>query len=178
MTFKVRVGPPQIAIHHSSTVLVTEPNGEMVSPSDQGLYLLDTRLISAWAVQANGESWDLLTGGAVRHDTARIYLTNREFMTQDGTIPLRTLSFVLSRQIDGGLHEDLDITNHGRDNVRFNLEVRVRSDFADIFDVKAERNIRRGHISSSWSEGQILTTTYRNQDFLRAVKIGVQPARA
>jgi glycogen debranching enzyme len=176
MTFKVRVGPPRIAIHHTSTVLVTEPNGEMTWPSDQGLYLLDTRLISAWSVQANGEIWDLLTGGAVRHDTARIYLTNREFPTEDGTIPRRTLSLVLSRHIDGGLHEDLDITNHGRTGIRFNLEVLIRSDFADVFDVKAKRNIRRGHISSNWSEGQTLTTTYRNQDFLRAVAIGVRPA--
>lgn len=175
MTFKVRVGPAQIAIHHTVTVLVTEPNGEMLWPSDRGLYLLDTRLISAWSVQANGESWDPLNGGAVRHDTARIYLTNREFLTQDGTIPRRTLSFVLSRHVDGGLHEDLDITNHGRTAIRFNLEVLVRSDFADVFDVKAKRNIRRGHISSSWSDGQTLTTAYRNEDFVRAVTITVQP---
>jgi len=175
MTFKVQVGPPQIAIHHTSTVLVTEPNGEVVWPSDRGLYLLDTRLISAWAVQANGESWELLTGGAVRHDTAQICLTNRDFLTEDGTIPERTLSLVLSRHIDGGLHEDLDIANHGRTAIRFNLEVLVRSDFADVFDVKAKRNVRRGHISSNWSAGQTLDTTYRNQDFLRAVTIAVQP---
>jgi glycogen debranching enzyme len=178
MTFKVRVGPAQIAIHHASTVLVTEPNGEMVWPSDRGLYLLDTRLISAWAVQANGESWDLLNGGAVRHDTARIYLTNREFATEDGTVGERTLSLALSRHIDGGLHEDLDITNHGGTAIRFNLEVLIRSDFADVFDVKAKRNIRRGHISSSWIDGQTLTTTYRNKDFVRAVAIDVQPAEA
>ena len=136
---------------------------------------MDTRLINAWAVQANGESWDLLNGGAVRHDTARIYLTNREFQTQDGMVPRSTLSFVLSRRIAGGLHEDLDITNHGRTAIRFNLEVLVRSDFADVFDVKAKRNIRRGHISSSWSDGQTLSTVYRNEDFIRAVAITVQP---
>jgi glycogen debranching enzyme len=176
MTFKVRVGPAQIAIHHASTVLVSEPNGEMVWPSDHGLYLLDTRLISAWSVQANGESWELLNGGAVRHDTARIYLTNREFLTEDGTVASRTLSLVVSRHIDGGLHEDLDITNHGGTEIRFNLEVLIRSDFADVFDVKAKRNVRRGHISSSWMDGQTLTTTYRNEDFVRAVAIDVQPA--
>src|ERR1700716_3968923 len=84
MTFKVQVGPPQIAIHHAMTVLVTEPNGEIMWPSDKGLYLLDTRLISAWAVQANGESWELLNGGAVYHDTAKIYLTNLQLETEDG----------------------------------------------------------------------------------------------
>src|SRR5580658_1480212 len=143
MAFKVQVGPPQIAIHNAMTVLVTETNGEVTWPSDNGLYLQDTRLISAWAVQANGESWDLLNGGAVHYNTARIYLTNREFLTEDGTIPRRTLSFVLSRHIDGGLHEDLDIVNHGPVAVRFNLEVMIRCDFADVFDVKAKRNIRR-----------------------------------
>jgi glycogen debranching enzyme len=175
MAFKVQVGPPQIAIHQAMTVLVTEPNGEIAWPSDMGLYLLDTRLISAWSVQANGEGWDLLNGGAVHHDTARVYLTNREFLTEDGTIPRRTLSFVLSRRIDGGLLEDLRIVNHGRDTIRFNLEVLVRSDFADVFDVKAKRNVRRGHIGSTWSDGQTLTTTYRNKDFVRAVTIAVQP---
>jgi glycogen debranching enzyme len=176
VSFKVQVGPPQIAIHHAGTVLVTEPNGEMTWPSDMGLYLHDTRLISAWSVQANGESWDLMNGGAVRHGTARIYLTNREFLTEDGVIPSRTLSLVLSRHLENGLHEDLDITNHSRVAIRFNLEVLIRCDFADIFDVKSNRNIRRGHISSAWSDGQGLTTSYRNEDFIRAVMVTVRPS--
>ena len=46
MTFKVEVGPPQIAIHHAQTVLITETNGEVGWPSDKGLYFLDTRLVS------------------------------------------------------------------------------------------------------------------------------------
>jgi glycogen debranching enzyme len=175
MTFKVQVGPPQIAIHQAKTVLVTDPNGEMDWPSDRGLYLQDTRLISGWSAQANGESWELLNGGAVHHDTARIYLTNREFLTEDGTVPSRTLSFRLARHIDCGLHEDLDITNHGRATIRFNLEVVIRSDFADVFDVKANLNVRRGHISSAMPDGQTLVTTYRNESFLRAVSITVHP---
>ena len=175
MSFKVRVGLPQIAIHHAQTVLVTDPNGEMTWPSDMGLYLLDTRLISAWSVQANGESWDLLTGGAVHHDTARIYLTNRAFATEDGTIPRRTLSLVLSRRILRGMHEDLDLTNHGASTIRFNLEILVRSDFSDVFDVKAKRNIRRGHISSVWSDADGLVTTYRNKDFFRQTAIAIAP---
>ena len=177
MSFKVQVGPPQIAIHHASAVLVTEANGEMRWPSDKGLYLNDTRLISAWSVQANGEDWDLINGGAVRHSTARVYLTNRQFLTEDGPITPRSLALVLSRHIEGGMHEDLEITNHSRAAVRFNLEVVVRCDFADVFDVKDQRNVRRGRINSTWSENQTLTTTYRNKDFLRAVMIAVRPAK-
>ena len=171
MPFKVEVGPPQIAIHHGQTVLITEPDGQVNWPSDKGLYFFDTRVVSAWAVYANGEPWELLNGGAIAYDTACIYLINRTFLSEDGTIPERTLAFAISRTIDGGLHEDLDITNHGRNLVRFNLEIAPRSDFADVFDVKSGRIVRRGHISTEWSNAhQRLRTTYRNEDFLRAVE--------
>ena len=168
MTFKVQVGPPQIAIHQAMTVLVTETDGHISWPSDKGLYFFDTRLISAWAVYANGAEWDLLSGGAVNFDTARIFLTNQAFLTEDGPIQAHTLAFELSRVLAQGMHEDLDITNHGQKPVRFNLEIALRSDFADVFDVKSSRSIRRGRITTDWSESrQTLRTTYQNADFDR-----------
>ena len=65
MAFKVQVGPAQIAIHQGQSVLLTEPDGQVNWPSNRGLYFRDTRVISAWAIYANGEPWDLLSGGAV-----------------------------------------------------------------------------------------------------------------
>ena len=175
MPFKVQVGPPQIAIHQAQTVLVTDTDGQVTWPSEKGLYFFDTRLVSAWAIYANGEPWDLLNGGAMTYDTARIFLTNRSFLTEDGAVPAHSLGFVLGRRLAGGLHEDLDITNHGRKHVRFNLEIAIRSDFADVFEVKSNRIVRRGRITTEWSDAQQkLRTTYRNQDFLRAVHIGTR----
>src|SRR6185312_3124660 len=87
----------------------------------------------------------------------------------------QTLGFVLSRMINHGMHEDLDVTNYGQKPVRVNLEVAVRADFADTFDVKAHRNIRRGHIRTDWSESeQRIVSAYRNRDFHRAVTIAVK----
>jgi hypothetical protein len=65
MPFKVQVGPQQVTIHQGQTVLVTEPDGQVSWPSDKGLYFFDTRVISSWAIYANGEPWDLLNGGAI-----------------------------------------------------------------------------------------------------------------
>jgi hypothetical protein len=87
MPFKVQVGPHQVAIHHGQTVLVSEPNGQINWPSEKGLYFLDTRVISSWAIYANGKPWDLLNGGAMTYYAARIYLTNRRIDTADGVIP-------------------------------------------------------------------------------------------
>ncbi len=69
MSFKVQVGPPQIAIHQGQTVLVTEPDGQIGWPSDRGLYFFDTRVISAWALYANGET--LGTAERRRHRARR-----------------------------------------------------------------------------------------------------------
>ena len=174
MPFKVQVGPPQIAIHQAMTVLVTESDGQINRPSDKGLYFFDTRLISAWAVYANGKPWDLLNGGAMNFDTARIFLTNQAFLTEDGPIARQTLAFQIARVLCQGLHEDLDLTNHSQKPVRFNLEIALRSDFADVFDVKTKRDIRRGRITTDWSEPkQTLCTTYRNSDFSRSVSVAV-----
>jgi N-terminal domain of (some) glycogen debranching enzymes len=53
MAFKVQVGPPQIAIHHSHTILVSELDGQIKWPSEKGLFFRDTRLISNWAIYAS-----------------------------------------------------------------------------------------------------------------------------
>jgi len=172
MAFKVQVGPAQIAIHQGQTVLVTEPNGQVGWPSERGLYFRDTRLISAWAIYANGETWDLLNGGAISFHAARIFLTNRALMTEDGPIAARTLGLMIGRHVDGGLHEDIDVTNNSQNSVRFNLEIAIRADFADIFEVKGHHIVRRGRITTSWSvKRQVLHITYRNKNFSREVII-------
>ncbi|WP_419729306.1 glycogen debranching N-terminal domain-containing protein [Lichenicola sp.] len=172
MPFKVQVGPPQIAIHQAQTVLITENDGGITWPTDKGLYFRDTRLISAWSIYANGVPWRLLNGGAITYYAARVFLTNDAFRTQDGMVDARTVALVISREIDGGMHEDLDITNHGAAPLKFNLELALRCDFADTFEVKSDRIVRRGKITTVWDEAaQKLSNTYCNADFIRAVTI-------
>jgi glycogen debranching enzyme len=181
MAFKVQVGPPQISIHQGQTVLITEQNGQINWPSEKGLFFFDTRVVSSWIIYANGEPWELLSGGAINYHASRIFLTNRSLLTEDGTIPPRTLGLTVSRSISGGMHEDLDVTNNSMKPVRFQLEIALRCDFADIFEVKSGRIVRRGRIVTQWSEAhQHLRTTYRNGDFSRAVTISPahSPAKA
>jgi glycogen debranching enzyme len=175
--FKVQVGPPQIAIHQGQTVLISEQDGQINSPSDKGVYFLDTRIISSWQIYANGEPWELLNGGPVNYYAAHIFLTNKSILTEDGTILPRTLGLTIGRSVSGGLHEDLDITNNSMRSVRFQLEIALRCDFADIFEVKSARIVRRGQITTEWSEAeQRLRTAYSNRDFQRAVTITVSRA--
>jgi glycogen debranching enzyme len=181
MSLEVKVGPPQLAIHRGYTMLLTEPNGEIDFPSDKGLYFFDTRMVSSWAVYADGVPWELLNGGTPSSLLARSFLTNDAIVTAAGPIAEHTLGLTVTRHIGGGLHEDLDVTNYTMASVRFNLEIALRSDFADIFEVKSGRIIRRGHITTTWSDKhQCLTTAYRNEHFARSVTVtarhGASPA--
>jgi glycogen debranching enzyme len=172
VSFKVQVGPPQIAIHQGQTVLVSEQDGQIAWPSDKGLYFFDTRVLSAWAIYANGQGWDLLNGGTVAFFASRVFLINQAFLTEDGEVPARTLGLTISRSLSGGMHEDLDVRNFGPKRVEFNLEIAMRSDFADIFEVKSGRIVRRGRISTHWTESrQELRTAYGNADFSREVSV-------
>ncbi len=179
MPFKVQVGPPQIAIHQGQTVLISEENGQIAWPSEKGLYFRDTRLISAWSIYADGTPWVLLNGGAIAYYASRIFLTNADVLTQDGTVAARSMSLIISREADGGIHEDLDVANHGLHPVRFNLELALRCDFADTFEVKSDKIVRRGRITTQWDpDRQSLANTYRNGDFVRGVTITAVGAEA
>jgi hypothetical protein len=170
--FKVQVGPPQISIHQGQTILISELDGRINWPSDKGLYFRDTRLISNWSIYANGEPWMLLNGGAITYYAARIFLTNRIFATESGVVPERILGLTIGRWVAGGVHEDIEITNNSMKRVMFQLEIAVRSDFPDLFDVKSNRIVRRGRIATEWSkQRQRLRTTYRNGDFHRAIAL-------
>lgn len=174
MALKIKIGPPQRSIHQGHTVLTTEADGTIRCPSQKGLYYKDTRLISSWLIYADGVAWELLNSGAPAFFADRFFLTNRKISTQDGAIEPHTLGLVIGRQVDGGIRENYVLTNYACDPVRFNLEIAIRSDFADLFEVKSANFVRRGRIESEWSQqDQCLTTLYRNGDFLRGVAIRV-----
>jgi glycogen debranching enzyme len=172
MALEISVGPAQLVINQGNSVLITDRDGQIPWPTYKGLYSFDTRLISSWNIYANGEPWDLLNAGNITHYASRIFLTNRAIATVDGAIPPRSLGLALSRSITGGVHEDLDLVNHGMKSVHFNLEIAIRSDFADLFEVKSGNIVRRGRIITEWpNEALQLRTIYRNQDFCREVTV-------
>lgn len=170
MSVAISVGPPMLTINQGSTFMVTAPDGEIAADSEQGAFASDTRFVSYYEISANGTRWDLLTSSATTYYAARAYLANRPFESEDGDVPARALGLTIRRSVAEGIHEDLDITNYSAMEVRFNLEIALRSDFADIFEVKTRHFVRRGHISTSWDAGSLeLRNMYRNQDFSRAL---------
>ena len=168
MPVEINIGPPLLTINHGSTFMVTDLNGEIAADSEQGVFARDTRFVSYYAIFANGMTWTRLTSSTVTYDGARIYLTNKAFSTLDGDVPVGTLALVITRSASEGIQEDFDLRNHGLTPVCLNLEVVLRSDFADLFEVKSHRFMRRGRIETEWdAKRHELRTHYTHRDFRR-----------
>src|SRR5438477_5321734 len=170
MPIEITVGPPVLTINQGSTFVVSEHSGNMRADSEHGLFASDTRFVSYWAVFANGMPWTLLTCSPVAYYAARVNLTNPAFPAEDGDVPEGALHLTIGRSISRGVHEDLDVTNYGMNPVRFNLEVALRCDFADLFEVKSHNFVRRGRIVSRWDEKTLQNEIiYANRDFRRSL---------
>src|ERR1700737_3614965 len=169
MPVEIAVGTPLLTINHGATFMVTDLGGEIQADTEHGVFADDTRFVSYYAIFANGTPWQRLNSAATEYYAARLYLTNAVVATEDGHIPAGTLSLVISRSIGDGIHEDLDLVNHGLGPVRFNLEIALRADFADLFEVKLGHLVRRGRIVTQWHESEELETSYTNGDFRRGL---------
>jgi len=175
MALEVTVGPPLVTINNGSTFMVSELDGSITDRTDQGLYSNDTRYTNVYKLFIDGKRWTLLNSGAVAYYASKTYLVNPHVVTEHGAIEERTIGLVLGRALGDSLHEDIDIRNHSSKDLRFNLELLIRTDFADIFEVKSKTVTRKGNIETEWTgREQRLVTRYTHRDFHRALILDLQ----
>jgi glycogen debranching enzyme len=167
---RVTVGSPLLTINHGSTFMVTDLNGTINQDNFLGIFTDDTRFLSYYVCHADGVPWIRLRSTTTTYYASQIYLINPELTTENGVIPKGSLALTVSRTVDGGIHEDLDLTNYSLGPVKFNLEIALRSDFADITEVMSNKFVRRGSVQTKWDEAsKELHTTYKNKDFSRSL---------
>ncbi|HEY9658990.1 MAG TPA: glycogen debranching N-terminal domain-containing protein, partial [Allocoleopsis sp.] len=160
MPTKVSVNSGQITINDGSTFLVTDSYGWIDDNLAQGFFVADTRLISYYEVSVNRARLRLLASNPINHHSALYQFTNPPFRTVNGTVPESRLIISIRRDIGGGMHEDIDITNHHSEQVEFQLMLAIRSDFADIFEVKSQQILTRGETETVWQNGELITKYY------------------
>lgn len=168
MPIEIKVTSPGITISQGRTFMVTDEHGEIDANGDEGVYALDTRYISFYRLYINRMSWKLVNSSQVSFYASRIHLTNDPLETEDGPILGNALNLTLNRMVGEGIHEEFEIVNYATHPVRFVLEVGMRSDFADIFEVKSHHIIQRGRQETHWNDQtKTLSTTYNDRDFHR-----------
>src|SRR5438309_4620978 len=163
--------------------MVSDPDATLVPAGATGFFARDTRFVSGYSVTINGRVPLLLDASNIDHFSARHEFTSpqlplagtRNGAEHDIILEERAIGFRLDRTIFEGIHEDYDLVSYAPHPVRLILEVAIESDFADIFDVRRKRLVRRGDLQSSWHEkaGE-LRTTYTNGSFKRELHVRIE----
>lgn len=170
MTVEIKVGPPVITISQGRTFMVTTRSGMILPDSDQGLYAVDTRFVSFYQLYINRVPLEVVNSSQLTFYASRFHLTNPTIKTEGGSIAANTLNVTINRTVSDSLHEEFEVINYTGKKVQFLLELAIRSDFADIFEVKSHNIIQRGQTETIWHKQQKkLDTAYDHKDFHRAV---------
>ena len=167
---EVAVVTGQITINDGGSFLLTAADGSIDDQRAQGFFVRDTRLISYYEISLDRQPLTHIASSAITHRVARYEFTNPELMTATGIVPEKKLLITVRRDIIGGMHEDIQITNHHQTCVNVQLMLAIRSDFVDVFRVKAQKLVTDGRMETTWSDG-VLTNEYRNGSFTRSLRI-------
>ncbi len=177
MPIEIKVAPPGITISQGRTFMVTNQQGEINPRGDEGVSAIDTRFISYYRLFINREPWVLVNSSQLTFYAARFYLANPKISTESGDLEANTIGLTIERTVEDGIHEDFYITNYTGKKIRFFLQLALRSDFADIFEVKAKRFVQRGRMFTQWEKQERrLRTSYENKDFHRALIYAIPSA--
>ncbi|ADJ29659.1 glycogen debranching N-terminal domain-containing protein [Nitrosococcus watsonii] len=171
MLAKITVKPGRIILNDGSTFLVTSADGAIDENQAEGLFVQDTRLISHYELTLNRHRLLLLASSNITHHSALYVYTNSELETLKGILPKNCLVVSQQRDLVNCMHEDIDITNWHEEQVMFQMVLSIRSDFADIFQVKSKQLLIRGHIETTWQDGKLTVQYHSGESFHRGLII-------
>jgi glycogen debranching enzyme len=190
---ELRVFPGDLFIYHDRSLLVTERDG-WIRGGFAGLYEHDLRLLSRYLLLINDElpRLDALSavdaystlGYYVCPPRSRLINENSELRTQDSEVDGLGLSvhendrqvvIRMARFVGRGLHEDLEITNHGLSAATLALVWELDTDFADLFEARGGERRQTAPIETDWrpdtGSGSTLRFNYRHAELPRGVEI-------
>ncbi|NMF57739.1 amylo-alpha-1,6-glucosidase [Pseudanabaena yagii] len=108
-----------------------------------GLFCRDTRFLSRLELQIEGRSPILLSSSAQKGFALSILCANPRI---DDRIPAETIGIQREIALNGGLFEEITLTNYGTEAITFQLSLSFDADFVDLFDVRGFERKQRGTI--------------------------------
>lgn len=154
------------------TVMATSPDGFIFKHPEHGLWVYQSRALSRYRWLIHGKPPLMVSNSNVeQHSWLGYYITSPEALRNQSKDPetdaaQQSIELRLSRQVSGGLHEDVDVTNFTQSPVATWIELELESDFADPQEARSKR-MQKGRLKSSWhrepNHGGELTFDYRVQ---------------
>jgi glycogen debranching enzyme len=134
-----------------------------------GLFIRDTRVLSRWLLEVDGDRLEPLT---VRQDDP----FRATFVTRARPRSGRadsTLLVVRQREVGDGMLEELRVRNLGQEPAGVTLTLALHSDFADLFEVKEGRVHERSGIRSE-VDGDLLHLHHEEAGHTRGLLLAAE----
>lgn len=127
-------GGPNVNLVEGTSFLVCGRSGAIADERAHGVFVLDTRVVSRWAVRVEGRELEPLSFSNV--DPFSGVFVSR--IPETGGEIDAPLVLIQRRHVGNGLREDLELRNHGP-RCRLVLGLSAAADFAGLFEVKSGR---------------------------------------
>src|SRR3981189_900025 len=160
---------PRRSLKHDDTFIVLDSHGDIGASAGgpDGLFNADTRYLARLELVLD-EVQPLLLGSNLRDDNSALAvdLTNPDIY-RGGRIVLQKDMLHIVRPIflwRGTAYQRIGLQNHGDRPASFDLTLLFDNDFADLFEVRGEKRLRRGLASSKLSGPTDVTLEYQGLD--------------
>ncbi|HEY4739414.1 MAG TPA: amylo-alpha-1,6-glucosidase [Candidatus Acidoferrales bacterium] len=153
---------------------------EALGLSQFGLFHAESRHLSRFALRVNQQQ-PLLLSSTIREDNSflSVDLTNLDSPTKksDDTLPRGTVHiFRLEFLRATSFYQHIRLLNYGREPVSVSLVLNFDADFADIFEVRGTKRIRKGERLPDEVEGNAAILAYKGlDDVLRRTRLAFSP---
>jgi glycogen debranching enzyme len=136
------LGSGTVTLVEGSSFCISAANGDIRPDVPQGVFHLDTRILSRWELTVNGQPIEPLA--AETKEPYRALFAGR-VPRADGYADSPLLVERL-REVGAGILEEITIRNYSKQPAECSITLTVEADFADLFEVKEAR------ITREWKE--------------------------
>lgn len=124
-----------VTLVEGSTFSLSDRTGDIAPDGPAGVFVLDARVISQWQLLVDGQPLEALSVD-ISEPFAATFVARA---VQDSPTGDGTLLALRRRWVGLGLREEIELRSYRRAEVTAVVELRVASDFADVFAVKSGR---------------------------------------
>jgi len=137
---------PTLTLKDDDLFLITDTMGNISACLDEnsigslGLFCQDTRFLNRLELQIEGRSPVLLSSNADKGFVLSVLCANPQL----DAIPPETIGIQRELVLNGGLFEEISLTNFSTRPVQFEISLSFDADFLDLFEIRGFQRDRRG----------------------------------
>ncbi len=156
-----------VSLVEHTNFAVSDRAGDMRPGTYHGFFVADTRFLSRFVLRLNGETLDPLKSGGSGHASGTFFLANPNLPT----LPAATIGAFRDRRLDTELVERIRLISYAREPIEVEVGIELDADFADIFEVRGHRRMRRTVTTEHRARG--IRFVYRRGGYRRATEVSL-----